>query len=109
MKKLKFFAAIALFAVSLTVPFVVRADDTNSPSTSTNAVVKPYPLDTCVYDGMKLGSMGDPYVFVYQGQEIKLCCAGCKSRFLADPDTYMKKIKDAEDAQKNSRNRHYSC
>ena len=100
MKKLKFFAAFALFATSLAVPFAARADGTNSLVTSTNAVVKPYPLDTCAYDGMKLGSMGDPYVFVYQGQEIKLCCAACKSRFLADPDTYLKKIKDAEAAQK---------
>ena len=100
MKKLKFFAAITVFAISLAVPFAVRAADTNSAVASTNAVIKPYPLDTCAYDGMKLGSMGDPYVFVYQGQEIKLCCAACKSRFLADPATYLKKIKDAEAAQK---------
>ena len=69
------------------------ANGTNS--VATDAQPKPYPFDTCVVDGMKLGSMGDPYVFVYQGQEIKLCCAGCKPIFLKDPDKYLKKIQDA--------------
>jgi YHS domain-containing protein len=49
---------------------------------------------------MKLGSMGDPYVFVYQGREIKFCCPACKPQFENDPDKYMKKIKNAEAAQK---------
>ena len=40
---------------------------TNSPSTNGTAAAKPYPLTTCLVDDMKLGSMGDPYVFVYQG------------------------------------------
>ncbi len=76
----------------------------NAPSSTTtntaaeNAKSKPYPFDTCLIDGMKLGSMGDPYVFVYQGQEIKFCCADCKPVFLKDPDKYMKKIQDAETA-----------
>jgi YHS domain-containing protein len=76
----------------------------NAPSSATNnaaagdAKPKPYPFDTCVVDGMKLGSMGDPYVFVYQGQEIKFCCVGCKPEFLKDPEKYMKKIQDAEAA-----------
>jgi Heavy metal binding domain len=47
---------------------------TNSAS-STKAKPRPYPLDTCLVDGMKLGSMGPPYVFAYKGQEIKFCCA----------------------------------
>ncbi len=76
---------------------------TNGPSIETNNTAndtkpKPYPLETCLVDGIKLGSMGDPYVFVYQGQEIKFCCSGCKPIFLQDPDKYMKKIQDAEAA-----------
>jgi YHS domain-containing protein len=76
----------------------------NTPSSTTNNATaddtkpKPYPFDICLVDGMKLGSMGDPYVFVYQGQEIKFCCAGCKPDFLKDPDKYMKKMQDAETA-----------
>jgi len=65
-----------------------------------NAKPKSYPFDTCVVDGMKLGSMDEPYVFVYQGQEIKFCCSACKPLFLKDPDKYMKKIQDAKTAAK---------
>ena len=76
---------------------------TNATPSTTNSQTaqdaKPYPLETCVVDGMKLGSMGDPYVFVYQGQEIKLCCENCKPEFLGDPAKYMKKIQDAETAK----------
>ena len=72
-----------------------------TPSTTNNTIpsaanATPYPLDTCVVDGMQLGSMGAPYVFVYQGQEIKLCCANCQPDFLREPAKYMKKIQDAE-------------
>ena len=58
---------------------------TNAPSSATNdaaaedAKPKPYPFDTCLVDGMKLGSMGDPYVFVYQGQEIKFLLQGLQA------------------------------
>ncbi len=69
----------------------------NTPNGETNAAAaKPYPFNTCLVDGMKLGSMGTPYVFVYQGQEIKFCCADCKPEFLKDPDKYLKKIQGAQ-------------
>ena len=83
----------------------VYASDLATNNASSNATnnaaaenAKPYPFDTCLVDGMKLGSMGDPYVFVYQGQEIKFCCADCKPVFLKDADKYMKNIQDAETA-----------
>jgi hypothetical protein len=41
---------------------------------------KPYPLQTCVVSDEKLGEMGDAYVFVHEGREIKLCCKSCLSR-----------------------------
>lgn len=87
----------------------VYADDsiTNSPATNAlsgatngaaaaNAKPTPYPLTTCVVDGMKLGSMGPPYVFIYHGQEIKFCCANCRPQFDKSPGKYMKIIKHAE-------------
>ena len=77
------------------------ATNNESSSKTNNAATKdakPYPFDTCLVDGMKLGSMGNPYVFVYQGQEIKFCCADCKPVFLKDPEKYLKKIQDAETA-----------
>ena len=45
---------------------------------------------------MKLGEMGKPYVFVYKGQEIKVCDKSEKADFDKDPDKYMKKLADAE-------------
>jgi YHS domain-containing protein len=67
--------------------------------TSTNAPVKSDPLPTCPVSGGKLGEMGNPYVFTYQGQEVKLCCSGCKKDFDKDPAKYLKKIQDAAAAK----------
>ena len=60
------------------------------------AAAKPYPLKTCVVSGEKLGEMGDPYVFTYEGREIKFCCKGCLKDFKKDPAKYIKKIEQAE-------------
>ena len=59
---------------------------------------KPYPasLKTCVVSGDKIGGeMGKPYVFTYEGQEVKLCCKDCLKDFKKDPAKYMKKINEA--------------
>jgi YHS domain-containing protein len=57
---------------------------------------KPYPLDTCVVSGEKLGGdMGDPYVFAYEGREIKLCCKSCKKDFDKEPAKFVAKVDDA--------------
>jgi YHS domain-containing protein len=40
-------------------------------------------------------------VFVYQGQEIKLCCPDCKADFMKDPAKYLTKIKDLAAKQKS--------
>lgn len=71
----------------------------------TNAVANkpiPYPLDVCPVSDDKLGEMGKPYVFVYEGQEIKFCCSGCKKDFLKEPKKYLKKIKELAAKQKKS-------
>jgi YHS domain-containing protein len=78
-----------LMLAATTLVSTARAD------TSTNAPVKPDKLTTCPVSGEKLDSMGNPYVFVYQGQEVKLCCSGCKKDFDKDPAKYLKKIQDA--------------
>ena len=84
---------LALAATALTS--TARAD------TSTNAPAKPDRLTTCPVSGEKLGGdMGKPYVFVYQGQEVKLCCSGCKKDFDKDPAKYLKKIQEAATTQK---------
>ena len=58
---------------------------------------KPYPLKVCVVSDEKFGGdMGDPYVFVHEGREVKLCCKGCLDDFKKDPANYMKKMEAAE-------------
>jgi YHS domain-containing protein len=97
MKKLKILTTIALTIPFLALPFATLAGDTNSAA---SASPKPDKLATCPVSGEKLGEMGNPYVFVYQGQEVKLCCSGCKKDFDKDPAKYLKKIQDAAVAQK---------
>jgi len=54
---------------------------------------KPYPLKTCIVSDEKLGSMGDPIVDVYNGQQIKFCCKSCVADFKKEPQKFMAKIK----------------
>ncbi len=90
MKKLKLIIGTILVATCAAIPLAARAGD------STNAPVKPYLLKTCLVCGMQLGEMGKPYVFVYKGQEIKVCNKSEKADFDKDPDQYLKKLAEAE-------------
>ena len=62
--------------------------------------LKPYPLKTCVVSGEKLDSMGEPYVHKHQDREIKFCCKACLKDYNKDTAKYIKKIEEAEKAQK---------
>ncbi|MEZ6004054.1 MAG: hypothetical protein R3F33_07690 [Planctomycetota bacterium] len=76
----------------LTLAAALLAFSVACKSTEAPQQVKPYPLATCLVTGNDLGSMGDPYVFVYKGQEIKLCCEPCVDEFQADPDAFLAKL-----------------
>jgi YHS domain-containing protein len=92
MKNSKLIAGMILTAALVALAPASRADDTNTVSTA-----KPDLLKTCPVSGDKLGAdMGKPFVFVYQGQEVKLCCPMCKADFDKDPQKYLKKIQDAK-------------
>jgi YHS domain-containing protein len=65
--------------------------------------LKPYPLKTCVVSGDKLGEMGDPFVYAYEGREIKFCCKGCLKDFKKDPAKYIKIIDEAEAKAKKAK------
>ena len=98
MKKLKTLIAIALAVPFLLSPIPSLAEDTNSV-----APVNPKPdlLANCPVSGDKLGEMGKSVVFVYQGQEVKLCCPDCKKDFDKDPVKYLSKIRSADEKAKN--------
>lgn len=78
MKKRYFVVASCAMMTFLMLPGIAYSD--------------PYPLDTCIVLGGKLGAMGDPVVIDHNGREVRFCCAGCKPKFLADPDPYLKKL-----------------
>ena len=88
-------AMSAAFAI-IAVP-ALRAEDAKEPGKAVKTeekkeAAKPYPLDTCIVSGEKLNEMGKPFVFIYQGQEIKLCCKDCKKKFDKEPAKYLKKL-----------------
>ena len=56
---------------------------------------KPYPMDTCVVSGEKLGSMGEDYVLTEAGQEVRLCCKSCLKDFNKDKKAAMAKVEKA--------------
>src|SRR6187549_283308 len=90
MKMLKTFTALALTVSFLAAPLGGLAEEKQAEK------AKPYPLDKCIVSDEKLGEMGKPFVFVHEGQEIKLCCKSCQKDFKKEPAKYMKKLKEAE-------------
>ena len=83
MKKL-----FSFVAASLVLTYAGLAAD-KAPATGKG---KPYPLDKCIVSDEKLGEMGEPFVFVHEGQEIKLCCSSCQKDFKKNPAKYLKKL-----------------
>jgi P-type Cu+ transporter len=63
-----------------------KADASSAPP------ARPYPLDVCLVSGAKLGSHGEPHVFIHEGQEVKLCCEGCLPAFQKEPEKYLAKL-----------------
>lgn len=63
-----------------------------------------YPLNVCIVTGEKLGSMGDPYVFKYEGKTVKFCCSSCIKDFNKDTAKYMAILSEAEKKKSTSVN-----
>ena len=55
--------------------------------------VKAYALQTCLVSDEKLGGdMGEPFVFIHDLQEVKLCCKDCKKDFDKTPAKFTAKL-----------------
>jgi YHS domain-containing protein len=91
MKPLKHLTAAVLCISVLAGPFVSFAGDQKP-----DPKLKPYTLKNCIVSGDKLGEMGEPFVYKYQGREIKFCCKNCLKDFNKEPANYVKKIQEAE-------------
>ena len=79
--------------IAITFAGCARSSNTSKADA---AAARPYPLPTCVVSGEKLGSMGEPVVFVHEGQQVKLCCKSCRPDFDKEPAKYMAKIQSAK-------------
>jgi len=100
---------LALNQVKAAEPAAQPAPETAMPSccsmptptaaSTTDPKATPDLLKTCPISGDKLGEMGKPFTFVYKGQEVKLCCKGCKKDFDKEPEKYMKLIRAADKAK----------
>ncbi len=86
---MKWISAIAVVGM---IGGVGAGCDSGKSTPSATAGLKPYPLQVCPVSDEKLGGMGEPVVFAYQGQEIKLCCNNCRKDFDADPAKYLTKL-----------------
>ena len=117
MKKQTMIMALAAALAFAVVPALPAADDNHkhaddknhkavphdpkhqaAPADHADKHAKAYPLKTCVVSDEEFGKDADmkPDTFVYKGQEVKLCCSGCKRDFDKDPAKYMKKIAAAQ-------------
>ncbi len=100
MKKMNSLAALVLIVTALALGSVVAfAQESANPAPAPASEAKvaaplPYPLDYCLVTGEKLGSMGDAVVKVYDGREVKFCCAMCPPKFEKDKKAYLKKLDD---------------
>ena len=54
-----------------------------------------YPRQICLVTDRPF-KHGQPYTFVYQGQEVKLCCKDCFDSFLREPKRYLDRLIQAK-------------
>src|ERR1019366_2289445 len=97
MKILRPLLVAVLFVSLCAAASTAVAGDTNTVK------LKPYTLKTCVVSGDKLGEMGDPFVYAYEGREIKFCCKGCLKDSKKEPAKYIKQLDEAEAKAKKTK------
>jgi YHS domain-containing protein len=91
---------LPLLALWAGAPALLTSCGTPGEGPSTQAAVRPYPLNYCLVSGDKIGEMGDPVKTVYKGQEFKFCCKDCVKDFNKDPDKYMQELAESEQKAK---------
>ena len=99
--KFKITSLATAVTFALTTPLALAGEghdhDKSEPKkeeTKKDPKIKPYKPDTCIVSDEKLGEMGNPVVFDYKGQEIKLCCKDCRKDFDKDPAKYLKVLEE---------------
>lgn len=75
--------------VLLASAFLASCAATSGGGGGATASVKPYPKNTCVVSGNRLGSMGAPVTKTYGDREVKFCCKPCVAKFEKNPQKYL--------------------
>jgi YHS domain-containing protein len=93
-----------IILIPLTVIAIIASVSCNKPegnnaASAAESTAKPYPIETCLVSGGKLGEMGDAVVINHEGQEIKFCCKTCVPKFKKDPAKYLQKLNHANPSQ----------
>ncbi|MDZ4754911.1 MAG: hypothetical protein SGJ11_10505 [Phycisphaerae bacterium] len=119
------FRTIALVAMFVTLPLAAASAPQTAPPTKaetdrTSILLKlpavnaagfigdPYPLDTCIVSGEKLGAESVTVILkdmpdaLQEGRQIKLCCKACEAKLLANPTEYLRKLDAAIIAQQGA-------
>jgi YHS domain-containing protein len=92
MKNLRLPGLSALATVALLAFSGCQSDDHAHMNHSASMDgAKPYTSDKCIVSGDPIDP-AKPVSFVYNGQQIKLCCNDCKKDFDKDPAKYMAKL-----------------
>ena len=94
MKRTVSLASLALVITALSFAAAGCASHERPPEMQAAAPGGAYPLTKCVVSGEDLGEK--PYVFVHDGQTVKLCCKDCLAKFNEDPAKYIAKITQAK-------------
>ena len=89
MRKIKSAAALSLLIAAGS--FALAGCKSHKGMQGAAASTGTYPLTKCVVSGEDLGDK--PYMFVRNGQTVKLCCKDCLAKFDQDPEKYLAKIK----------------
>jgi hypothetical protein len=92
---MKSWYGIGVFCMGVAIAISAGAKEEEkaaAPEAATARVGDAYTLGVCPVSGEKLGSMGDPVVFIKDGKEIRLCCAGCQKKFDANAEAMIKDI-----------------
>jgi hypothetical protein len=95
MKTVKSLAVVALLAGIASFTFVGCKSDGHNHQHHGAGAVKSYPLSKCIVSDDAFDH-GKPVVFVYEGQEIKLCCKDCREDFDKDPAKFLSKLSGAK-------------
>jgi len=93
MKKI---TALTLGIVLLTMGLAIAQQSSTVDQSSS----QPVAVDNkhCPVSGGEVGKMGAPITIEYKGKVYNLCCPGCKSTFMSDPEKYSKIAEDAAKA-----------